>query len=183
MRSLWYLRDLFWNLIKYRPDDYDKKGIRKMEIKFAQAQDIDAWMTLVERVRDSFPGLETADALEEHKATVLHFMKEFAAICAVDKQRIIGTLLFSKENSKLCFLAVDPTYRRRHIARQLVFFALTQMEKGRDIIVTTYREDDSNGAAARAFYKCLGFSESRLTEEFGYPAQEFVLIRSAAGQV
>ena len=52
------------------------------------------------------------------------------------------------------------------------------MEEGRDITVTTYRAEDPNGAAARAFYKRLGFSEGRLTEEFGSPVQEFVLKRS-----
>ena len=42
---------------------------------------------------------------------------------------------------------------------------------------TTYRESDANGIAARAFYKHLGFSEGKLTEEFGCPVQEFVLKR------
>ena len=52
---------------------------------------------------------------------------------------------------------------------------LTQMEDGKDITVTTYREGNPNGIAARAFYKRLGFSEGKLTEEFGSPVQEFVL--------
>ena len=53
-----------------------------MEIKLATAQDIDAWMMLVEQVRDVFPGLETAEAMEEHRATVLRFMESSSAICA-----------------------------------------------------------------------------------------------------
>lgn len=60
---------------------------------------------------------------------------------------------------------------------------LTQMDEGKDITVTTYREDDPNGQAARAFYKRLGFSEGKLTEEFGCPVQEFILKRPAAGQI
>ena len=80
----------------------------------------------------------------------------------------------------LCFLAVDPSCRRQHIAQKMVQFMLPLMEEGRDITVTTYRAEDPNGAAARAFYKRLGFSEGRLTEEFGSPVQEFVLKRSAA---
>ena len=46
-----------------------------MEIRLAGAQDIDAWMALVEQVRDIFPGLETAGAMAEHRATVLHFVQ------------------------------------------------------------------------------------------------------------
>ena len=148
-----------------------------MNIQLAKPEHIDAWMALVEQVRDAFPGLETAEAMAEHRATVLKFMQSSSAIWAVDAGRVIGTLLFSRENSVLCFLAVDPIYRRQHIARQMVDFMLTQMEDGKDITVTTYREGDPNGIAARAFYKRLGFSEGKLTEEFGSPVQEFVLKR------
>lgn len=154
-----------------------------MKIRLARAQDMDAWMALVEQVRDAFPGLETAEAMAEHRATVLRFIKNSSAVCAEEEGRILGALLFSKENSMLCFLAVDPASRRQHIAQKLVSFMLTQMEEGKDVTVTTYREGDPNGTAARAFYKHLGFSEGRLTEEFGCPVQEFILKRPAAGQI
>lgn len=148
-----------------------------MEIQLAKPENLDSWMALVEQVRDAFPGLETAEALAEHRATVLQFIQSSSAICAVDAGHVVGTLLFSKENHMLCFLAVDPSRRRQHIARQMVAFMLTQMEEEKDITVTTYREGDPNGIAARAFYKRLGFSEGKLTEEFGCPVQEFVLKR------
>lgn len=152
-----------------------------MEIRLAQAQDIDSWMMLVEQVRDVFPGLETAESITEHRATVLRFIEQSSAVCAADAERIVGILLFSKETGELCFLAVDPAYRRQHIAQQLVSFMLTQMDADKDITVTTYREHDPDGQAARAFYKLLGFSEGRLTEAFGHPVQEFILKRQSAG--
>ena len=89
-----------------------------MEIRAAKAQDIEAWMALVEKVRDAFPGLENAAAMEEHRATVLGFMEEGSAVCAVEAGSMAGVLLFSVERSELCFLAVDPDLRRRHIARK-----------------------------------------------------------------
>lgn len=148
-----------------------------MKIQLAKPENIDAWMTLVEQIRDAFPGLETAEAMADHRATVLQFIQASSAICALETGRVVGTLLFSKESSMLCFLVVDPTYRRQQIARQMVDFMLTQMGAGKDITVTTYREGDPNGIAARAFYKRLGFCEGRLTEEFGCPVQEFILKR------
>lgn len=149
-----------------------------MEIKLAQANDIESWMTLVEQVKDAFPGLETAEAMEEHKRTVLHFIENASAICAVEANRIVGILLFSKESSTLCFLAVDPSHRRQHIAQKMISFMLPQMDDGKDITLSTYREEDPNGKAARAFYKRLGFSEGKLLKEFGHPVQEFILKRS-----
>lgn len=153
-----------------------------MEIRLAHETDIDGWMMLVEQVRNAFPGLETAEAMAEHRATVLNFIQNSSAVCAEEEGSILGALLFSKENSMLCFLAVDPACRRQHIAQKLVHFMLLRMEKGKDITVTTYRESAPNGAAARAFYKNLDFSEGRLTEEFGCPVQEFILKHPAAGQ-
>ena len=148
-----------------------------MKIQLVKPENIDAWMVLVEQVRDTFPGLETAEAMAEHRATVLQFIQESSAICALEAGRVAGALLFSKENSVLCFLAVDPAHRRQHIARQMVDFMLTQMEAGKNVTVTTFREGDPNGIAARAFYKHLGFSEGKLTEKFGSPVQEFILKR------
>lgn len=151
--------------------------MNEMEIKLGKESDIDDWMALVNKVKKSFPGLETQEAMEEHKSTVLEFINKETAICAKVNQKIVGTLLFSKENNMLCFLAVDAEYRRQHIAEKMVAYMLSMAEPEKDIVVTTYREGDSEGLAARAFYKHLGFVEGRLAEEFGSPVQEFILKR------
>lgn len=148
-----------------------------MEIGFGRECDIDNWMQLVDKVKENFPGLETKEALDEHRNTVLDFMSKQGAICAKDKDKIVGILLFAKEENMLCFLAVDGEYRRQHIAEEMVSYMLTFMDAKKEVVVTTYREGVPEGAAARAFYKRLGFMEGRLTEEFGSPVQEFVLKR------
>ena len=148
-----------------------------VEISLALPCEIDRWMALVDQVKDAFPGLETRETLAEHRGTVLGFMERNAAICAKIDGKIAGALLFSRENSALCFLAVDPGFRRRHIAEKLVRYMLTFLDANRDVRVTTYREGAPEGRAARAFYRHLGFIEGRLTEEFGSPVQEFVLKR------
>lgn len=83
--------------------------------------------------------------------------------------------MFSKELNMICFLAVDPSYRRMHIAKEMIEYMLPLLDRNREVIVTTYREGDSKGFSARAFYKNIGFKEGKLTEEFGYPVQEFLL--------
>ena len=148
-----------------------------MEIGLGSAAEIDGWMGLVRRVRDNFPGLETEEALEAHRETVLAIMDENAAIRAKSGGRMVGILLFARAEQMLCFLAVDPACRRRHIAEQMVTYMLTFLDPQKEVVVTTYREGAPEGAAARAFYKRMGFAEGRLTEEFGSPVQEFVLKR------
>ena len=149
-----------------------------MNIELAQECDIDSWMQLVNLVKESFPGLETREALEAHRRTVLDFMDGESAICAKHNGQIIGALLFSKEQNMLCFLAVDPAFRRQHIGENMVSLMLSVLDTEEDVVVTTYREGVPEGIAARAFYKRLGFVEGALTEEFGRPVQEFVLERS-----
>ena len=148
-----------------------------MIIQLGTEQDIDHWMNLVENVRDSFPGLETEEALNEHRNIVLDFMNRNSAICAKEEGKIVGILLFSNENSELCFLAVAAEYRRRHIAEKMLSYMFTKLDSSKDIFVTTYRDGVPEGIAARAFYKRMGFVEGKLTEEFGSPVQEFVLKR------
>ena len=148
-----------------------------MTIELSTKQDIDGWMNLVERVRDAFPGLETRQAMEDHRRMVLEFMESGGAICAKEQKEVVGALLFSREHSMLCFLAVDPRHRRQHIAENMVACMLTKLDPHSDISVTTYREGVPEGAAARAFYRRMGFTPGRLTEEFGSPVQEFVLKR------
>lgn len=148
-----------------------------MTIELGSEQDIDRWMSLVEKVKDAFPGIETKEALTEHKNIVLDFMDRASAICAKEQGEIVGTLLFSSENNLLCFLAVDAEHRRQHIAEKMVSYMLTKMAPQSDIFVTTYCDGVPEGIAARAFYKRMGFAEGKPTEEFGSPVQEFVLKR------
>ena len=148
-----------------------------MTIDFAAERDIDRWMHLVEKVKKSFPGLETAQALDEHRKTVLAFMDKASAICAKEQENVVGALLFSSERNELCFLAVDPDYRRRHIAENMVSLMLAKTDPHKDITVTTFCEGVPEGTAARAFYKKIGFIEGKRTQAFGSPVQEFVLKR------
>ena len=148
-----------------------------MNVELGKACDIDNWMCLVNQVKDSFPGLETREALGEHRRTVLEFMGRDAAVCAKIDGRIVGTLLFSRDDHMLCFLAVDEVCRRQHIAENMVSYMLTMMDSHSDISVTTYREGVPEGEAARAFYQRMGFTPGKLTEKFGSPVQEFVLKR------
>ena len=148
-----------------------------MEIVFGKECEIENWMQLVHKVKDSFPGLETKEALEEYRNTVLDFMRRNEAICVKDAEQIVGTLLFSREDQMLCFLAVDADYRRQHIAEKMVTYMFTFLDPEKEVVVTTYREGVPEGEAARAFYKRLGFAEGKLLEEFGSPVQQFRLKR------
>ena len=146
-----------------------------MEVEYGALRDIESWMELVHRVRWNFPGLETEAALEDHRKTVLRFMDENRALCVKKGDKVIGVLLLSRKYNMICCLAVAPEYRRNGIASALLEKALSELDRSKEITVTTFREDDKKGLAPRALYKRFGFTEGKLTVEFDYPVQEFVL--------
>ena len=146
-----------------------------MEVEYGTLRDIESWMELVKEVRGNFPGLETEEALEEHRQTVLRFMGENRALCVKDGDTVIGVLLLSQKHNMICCLAVAPLHRRKGIAGALLRKALSELDRSKEITVTTFREDDEKGTAPRALYQRFGFAEGKLLEDFGYPVQEFVL--------
>lgn len=146
-----------------------------MSTIYGTLKDLDSWMKLVRKVSWNFPGLETEEALTEHRQTVLEFIQKHQALCVKKGDDIVGVLLFSIEHNMICFLAVDPDHRKKGIASALLKKAISQLDRTKDITVSTFREEDEKGAAPRALYRKFGFVESELTVEFGYPNQVFVL--------
>lgn len=146
-----------------------------MQLFYGVPEDIEKWMALVTRIRWSFPGLETQTALEEHRATVLRFMENRQAICVKDEEEIAGVMLFSRSHNSICCLAVAPEYRRCGAASLLMEEALANLDKTREISVSTFRADTERGVAPRALYEKYGFLADALIEEFGFPNQKYVL--------
>lgn len=146
-----------------------------MQVHFGKNTDIDNWMKLVKEISWNFPGLETKEKINEHRETVLRFISKEQALCVKADTEVIGVLLFSKKHNMICCLGVSPKYRRCGIASILLSKALEQLDRTKDITVSTFREEDKKGIAPRALYKKFGFVEDKLVEEFGYPNQKFIL--------
>ncbi|MBQ7874883.1 MAG: GNAT family N-acetyltransferase [Oscillospiraceae bacterium] len=146
-----------------------------MRAQFGKSGDIDSWMKLVEEISWNFPGLETREKIEEYRETALRFMAKDQALCVKEDAKVVGVLLFSKKRNMICCLGVSPEHRRQGIASELLKKALENLDRTKDITVSTFREEDEKGIAPRALYKKFGFSEDELIEEFGYPNQKFIL--------
>ena len=149
------------------------KGRRQIshDIFYAEKADIDEWMKLIDVVQDDFPGL----IKEEYEKILLDNIESKTALCAKVKDKIIGVLLFSVKENILSFLAVHPEYRGIGTATALISNMVKKFSQNSNIWVTTYREGDVKGEAARILYKKCGFEEGELIEEFDYPCQKFVL--------
>ena len=136
-----------------------------MQVRFGKTEDIAEWMKLVEEIRWNYPGLETKEAIEDHQATVLRFMNKEQALCVKEGGEIVGVSLFSRGHNMICCLGVSPKYRRCGIASMLLSKTLEQLDRTKDISVSTFREEDEKGTAPRALYKKFGFVEDELIED------------------
>ena len=139
-------------------------------ISNAKPYDVEEWMRFVVSVSDDFPGFDE----KEYEVSLTECISRETAICAKDKGRIVGTLLYSLAKSTIDFLAVSPECRGNGIASSIIEAMVMKFPPNQDIWVTTYREGDIKGEAARRLYRRMGFIEDELVEEFGYPCQKLV---------
>lgn len=137
----------------------------------ATPEDIPGWMALVREVKEAFPGLCEAD----YEKQLVGYMQRDEAWVVRHNGEIAASLLFSKSRGELDFLAVAPKYRRKGLAEKLVETAAAQFPVGTRLAVTTYRQGDTGGEAARRFYEALGFVPGEEVTAFGYPCQKLEL--------
>lgn len=144
---------------------------------YAGMQDIDSWMQLVQAVKDNFPGLETAEKIDDYRQTVVKNIERETALCIKYGGEVVGIMLFSYHSKCLSCLAVHPDRRRKGIASAMIEKMISLFPGDVDISVTTFRGEDAKSTAPRELYKKYGFQEDELGIEFGYPTQKFVLHR------
>lgn len=92
------------------------------------------------------------------------------------EDKIVAALLYSKENSKIEFLAVSPDYRRQGLGTRLVETAAAGLQVGAKLFVTTHSEKETSGEDARLFYKSLGFTPEEELLITDSPYQRLCLI-------
>jgi len=141
-----------------------------MNIEFAQEQDINSWMDLLNLVKDSFPGLD----IPEYKAALLKCILNKEAIVGKMGNTVVGALSFSYSNAELNFLAVHPQYQKKGIAQELILKLTSLFSEGTELSVITYREGDSQGIYARKLYQRMGFCYGELLTMFDYPCQRMI---------
>lgn len=181
---------IFKSMYKQTPMEYRQKGIfypLQLEftlktdpstshaviqrISYATLDDLPNWMNFIALVIDGFPCLAETSHMEQ----VTQYISQKQILIMRDGSTIIGAAAFSGLAGSIDFLAVHPQYRRCGAAKAFLDFMICNLFAGREISITTFREGDKADMGQRAEYKRLGFAESELLTEFGYPTQRLVL--------
>lgn len=169
-------REVFYPLqlkftLRHEPVRLDSLDDILGSIRFANEDDIPAWMDLVSLVVDGFPCLFEDDYISFLKKSIS--MKQ--ALIIRDEYTALGIMAFSYETGNIEFLGVHPQYRKKGIARAFLHKAMEELLREREISITTFREGDKADNGSREACRRLGFAESELLMEYGYPTQKFIL--------
>lgn len=140
-------------------------------ISYVILEDIPDWMNFVSLVIDGFPGFRE----EEHMEKLRGYIARKEALILRDGSTVIGAAACSKETGSIDFLGIHPQYRRSDAAKALLNFIMNNLIIDSEISITTFREGDRADTGQRREYQQLGFAESELLTEFGYPTQRLIL--------
>lgn len=146
-------------------------GSAGQRVSYAAPEDLPDWMRFLAFVAGDFPCLEEGP----HRKQARRFIERGQALVVRDGPAIIGAAAFSGETGRIGFLAAHPQYRRRGVTEALLRAMLRGPLAGREVSITTFRQGDKADTGQRGEYKRLGFAESELLTEFGYPVQRLVL--------
>ncbi|WP_373218748.1 GNAT family N-acetyltransferase [Ruminococcus sp. 5_1_39BFAA] len=140
-------------------------------IRYVAKEDINKVLSMMEQVREAFPGYQEAEFLEAlYKAIDC---KE--ALLEEKEGRLAGMLTFSYQEKELTFLAVMPEFRKQGVGKRLIKRMAECFEDGEVVHVITFREGDRKGMAARYCYHSCGFVDDEELVVFDYPCQKMVL--------
>ncbi len=162
-----YPLQLAFPLLRWPEDSFSLKP----EIACAVPADIPGWMEFASLVIDGFPCFEAS----AHMACLKGYMAHQSALIMRRRETIIGAAAFTYAAGSIDFFAIHPQYRRQGAAGVFLDYISNRVFNGREISITTFREGDRADVGQRAQYKRLGFQESELLTEFGYPTQRLVL--------
>lgn len=140
-------------------------------IREAKGGDRGQVLSMMDEVKESFPGFEEKEFLEALDLAVSR--KE--AFLAERQGEVAGLAVFSGQDRELTFLAVRPEFRKQGIGKRLIERVISCFPRGEEISVITFREGDPEGTAARRCYLSCGFVDGEDLTVFDYPCRRMRL--------
>lgn len=124
--------------------------------------------------RFSHNGIVSEKTLDEHTPEMMRDLiyeerKQGNMVYSYEDGGSLGIISFHKETNFISKLYVNPAYIRRGIGKALVLFAMSEMDKNRDVTVVSLNVN----MRARAFYESLGYVNSGRIVDFGGDSKIF----------
>lgn len=139
-----------------------------MNIIVAKENIIPQWNELAREVEPIFQG-QMADTIGFQDFMRKKIEQEEAFIvCSEINNSLMGLITVSRQNNRISWFAVSEQYRNKGIGTVLLTYALNQLDRTKDITVTTFLEGFGPGGPARTVYKKLSFADFQVIESEGH---------------
>jgi GNAT superfamily N-acetyltransferase len=130
-------------------------------VKIAEIQDLNKWLSFAQRVTHDFYDIDLPND-ENYKNAIIKNIKRHTAIYIEEENKIIGGMIFSPNQNRISWLAVDPKYRRKGIGTALVKYMFKELSDRKEYKVKTFIEGEWQSKASHPFYQSLGFEAKEI---------------------
>lgn len=140
-------------------------------IRFVEKEDIGQVLSMMEEVKEDFPGYQEAGFLEVLEKAIQNrevFLEEAEG-------ELVGMISFSREEKEITFLVVRPEFRKCGIAGKLIERVKSCFRSGEELSVVTFQAGDERGITARHCYHASGFKDGEKLTVFEYPCQKLTV--------
>jgi ribosomal protein S18 acetylase RimI-like enzyme len=132
-----------------------------MNVGYSNLNDFDAWISLSREVEPLFGPMADEIAFQE---AIRKAISEHRAFCMRSDQiekgnSLKGGIIVSKESNEIVWLAISRQHRGLGFGRQLLEFAVGNLNPQESIFVQTFDESTPEGKAARKLYLEFGFTD------------------------
>lgn len=137
-------------------------------IRYVKKEDIGQVLSMMEEVKEYFPGYQEAEFLEALQEAIQNretFLDE-------ERGKLAGMVSFSYTEKEITFLAVRPEFQKCGIGRKLIEQVKSCFDIGEMLSVITFGAGDEKGKAARHCYYSCGFEDGEELIVFDYPCQK-----------
>ncbi|MBN2092972.1 GNAT family N-acetyltransferase [candidate division KSB1 bacterium] len=130
-----------------------------MQVEYAKLADFNALIALSREVELLFGPMANEPTFQAglKKAILEKTVYCIRPVSDGETQHLIGAIIISREQNEIAWLVVSEKYKRRGYGKQLLEFAMHQLNRSKDIFVQTFDKTVSAGKTARKLYTALGF--------------------------
>jgi GNAT superfamily N-acetyltransferase len=130
------------------------KDFKSMDVDHSNSEDFDGWLSLAMEVEPLFGPMAHERAFQE---ALRQAISENRAFCIRSDQskkedRLKGGIIISRESNEIAWFAVSKKYRGMGFGKQLLEFAIGQLNPQESIVVETFDASVPEGKAARKLY-------------------------------
>jgi ribosomal protein S18 acetylase RimI-like enzyme len=156
----------------------------KMNVDYSKPIDFDSWIVLVKEVEPLFGPMADEEAFQRALKQAIIFETAFCIRSNLNEKKryLKGGIIISKESNEILWFAVSKHCRSMGLGRQLLKFAISELNSKEDIFVQTFDKTVPEGKPARKLYIDFGFTDlgDGGLNPAGVPT---VIMKSAASEI